>query len=52
VTTFAWFIVVLTAIGTSMLTSLFMEAYFQRRGQDEVGLYDKGMEDDSAHRAS
>jgi hypothetical protein len=39
-----WFITVLTSVGSSVVTCIFMEAYQQRRGQDEMGNYDKGLE--------
>ncbi len=39
-----WFITILTSVGSSVITCLFMEAYHQRRAQDEVGAFDKGLE--------
>lgn len=43
-TAIAWLSVILSSTGTSIITCLFMEAYHQRRAQDEVGRFDKGME--------
>jgi hypothetical protein len=31
-------------VGSSVLTCLFMEAYFVRRATEEMGNYDNGME--------
>lgn len=41
---------ILASAGTSVITCLFMEAYQQRRAQEEIGDYDKGMEGDRAVR--
>jgi hypothetical protein len=47
-----WLSSTLAGFGGGIIGAFVIEAYQQRRAQDEVGLYDKGMEDDSAHRAS
>jgi len=39
-----WFVTVITSVGSSVITCLFMEVYQQRRAQEEMGDYDKGME--------
>ena len=44
-----WLQIILTSVGTSIITCAFMEAYYQRRAQDEMGDYDPGME--GGHRA-
>lgn len=43
-TTLGYFVTIITSVGTSIITCIFMEAYHQRRSQDEVGRFDKGME--------
>ena len=44
-----WLMSVLAGGGAGVLSSIFMEAYFQRRAQDVMGDYDPGME--TSHRA-
>lgn len=44
-----WLQTVLTAVGSSVITCVVMEAYFARRAKDEMGDYDPDME--SSHRA-
>ena len=39
-----WLQVVLTAVGTSIVTCVAMEAYFKRKAQNEMGDYDPEME--------
>jgi hypothetical protein len=39
-----WLTIILTSVGTSIITCFCMEAYHQRRALDEIGDYDKGME--------
>ena len=39
-----WVQEVLTAVGTSIVTCIFMEAYFVRRATEEMGNYDEGNE--------
>jgi len=36
-----WFSCLFGSAGVSIITCLFMEAYHQRRAQEEVGRYDK-----------
>jgi hypothetical protein len=45
-----WLQTVLTAVGSSVITCVFMEAYFTRKAKNEMGDYDPDMED-SSHRA-
>lgn len=39
-----WLVCALSGGGAGVIASCFMEAYFQRRAQDEVGMFDKGLE--------
>ena len=39
-----WLTVVLTSVGTSIITCFAMEVYHQRRAQDQMGDYYQGME--------
>jgi hypothetical protein len=44
-----WIGTILTAVGSSVTTCVFMEAYYQRRAQDQMGEHDAQLESD--HRA-
>lgn len=46
-----WIQEVLTAVGTSVITCIAMEAYFVRRAKDEMGMYDDDLEDANTHKA-
>jgi hypothetical protein len=39
-----WLTTILTSVGASMITCVFMEAYYQRRARAEMGNHDEGME--------
>lgn len=39
-----YWITILTSVGTSVVTCVFMEAYHGRRAQEQMGDYDSGME--------
>ena len=39
-----WISAVLAGGGAGAITAAFMEMYFQRRAQDQMGMYDRGME--------
>ena len=45
-----WLGTVLTAVGSSVITCVFMEAYYKRKAQNEMGDYDPDMEG-PAHKA-
>ena len=36
-----WVVVILTSLGTSIITCVVMEAYHVRRAKEEIGEYDK-----------
>jgi hypothetical protein len=48
-----WLGTVLTAVGSSVITCVFMEAYFSRKAKNEMGDWDPDMEssEESSHRA-
>jgi hypothetical protein len=45
-----WISAVLAGGGAGAITAAFMEAYYQRRAQDQMGMFDK-IPEDSDHRA-
>jgi hypothetical protein len=44
-----WLSTVLAAVGSSVVTCVFMEAYFQRKAQNEAGVFDSAPESEHRH---